>query len=311
MALIKGKQLADSTITSRELKLDSGTFDFSSVTLQANTPSNATDVANKSYVDSVTSGSDSSDFKESVFVATTGNLAASYSNKVLTASSNGALSIDGKSPSANQRVLVKDQTTQTQNGIYTVTTAGDGSNAFVLTRAADADSSSDLSTGALVFVETGTDNKSKRFALQSNSNGSSPTLDTNDLVFIQVSGASQIVAGAGLAKSGDTLSAALPKVDALTYSGAAITADDTDTTLDISSTPAGDSHVRITVNGVGIKLADGSKTSGDAFFSDGAGGARAIADIQANDSLFWNGDSTNYGSYSIDPDDVIEIFYNA
>ena len=61
--------------------------------------------------------------------ATTANLAGSYNNGngTITASSNGAISIDGVSLSVNDRVLVKDQTSQVENGFYKVTTVGSGS----------------------------------------------------------------------------------------------------------------------------------------------------------------------------------------
>ena len=104
------------------------------------------------------------DTKPSCRLATTANLSASYSNgtagvgATLTASSNGALSIDGVTPSASDRILVKDQSTAAQNGIYVVTTQGDGSNAFVLTRATPEDQPAELSGGSFVFVEEGTAN---------------------------------------------------------------------------------------------------------------------------------------------------------
>ena len=83
-------------------------------------------LVNKSYVDAVANGLD---VKKSVRVATTGNLAGSYNNGngTITASSNGAISIDGVSLSADDRVLVKDQTSQVENGFYKVTTVGSGS----------------------------------------------------------------------------------------------------------------------------------------------------------------------------------------
>ena len=58
----------------------------------------------------------------------------------------------------NDRVLVKDQSTAAQNGIYVVTTVGDGSTAFVLTRATPEDQPAELSGGSFVFVEEGTAN---------------------------------------------------------------------------------------------------------------------------------------------------------
>ena len=83
-------------------------------------------LVNKSYVDAVANGLD---VKASVKVVTTANLAGSTYNNgngTLTASSNGAISVDGVTLSVNDRVLVKDQTTQTQNGFYKVTATGSG-----------------------------------------------------------------------------------------------------------------------------------------------------------------------------------------
>ena len=63
-----------------------------------------------------------------------------YNNTgTITAGSNGAFSIDGVTPSQNDRILLKDQSTATQNGLYRVTTVGDGSTAYVLTRTPDGD----------------------------------------------------------------------------------------------------------------------------------------------------------------------------
>ena len=76
-------------------------------------------------------------------------------------------------------MLLKDQATSSQNGIYTVTTVGDGSNPFVLTRALDFNTSAEVGAGAFMFVEQGTANAGKSF-IQS---VSGPTLDTDALTF--------------------------------------------------------------------------------------------------------------------------------
>ena len=175
-------------------------------------------LVNKSYVDSVANGLD---VKASVKVATTANLAATYNNGngTLTASSNGAISVDGVTLSVNDRILVKDQTTQTQNGFYKVTATGSGGAAFVLTRTPDADAASELTGGAFTFVEEGTANADNGFVLTTNG---TPTLGTTNITFEQFSGAGQISAGAGLTKTGNTIDV-VGTADKITVSANALT----------------------------------------------------------------------------------------
>ena len=158
-------------------------------------------LVNKAYVDQVANGLD---VKASVRVATTANLSATYnnSNGTLTANANGAISIDGVSLSLNDRVLVKDQTTQTQNGFYKVTTVGSGSAAYVLTRTPDANEASEITGGAFTFVEEGTNNADNGYVATHNG---TPTLGTDNITFDQFSGAGQISAGDALSKTGNTI----------------------------------------------------------------------------------------------------------
>src|SRR5210317_563768 len=162
-------------------------------------------LANKAYVDQVAQGLDT---KPSVRAATTADLSATYSNgssgvgATLTAGSNGAIVIDGVSLSVDDRVLVKDQSTAAQNGIYRVTTQGDGSTAFVLTRATPEDQPEELTGGAFVFVEEGTANANNGYVF---THTGAPTFGTTSLDVAQFSGAGQINAGAALSKTGNQL----------------------------------------------------------------------------------------------------------
>lgn len=159
-------------------------------------------LATKEYVDSI---AQSLDIKGSVVAATTGALGATYNNGAgtLTANSNGAVGIDGQNLSLNDRVLVKNQSNGFENGIYTVTTVGSGGAPFVLTRATDTDTAAEITGGTFVFVEQGSVNADNGFVFTHNGE---PTLGTTDLSVSQFSGAGQITAGDGLAKSGNTLS---------------------------------------------------------------------------------------------------------
>ena len=162
-------------------------------------------LANKAYVDQVAQGLDT---KPSCRLATITDLSATYNNgtlgvgATLTASSNGALSVDSVTPSVADRILVKDQTDASENGIYVVTTIGDGSTAFVLTRATPEDQPSELTGGSFVFVEEGTIGSNNGYTF---THTGAPTFGTTDLDVSQFSGAGQITAGAALSKDGNTI----------------------------------------------------------------------------------------------------------
>ena len=145
-------------------------------------PASAQDAATKAYVDATRQGLD---VKDSVRVATTANITLS-----------GTQTIDGVSLAAGERVLVKNQSSGSENGIYLVVSGGAWS------RASDFDTSAKVSGGAFCFVEEGTSNADSGWVLTTDG---AITLDATALNFSQFSGAGNIEAGAGLTKSGNTL----------------------------------------------------------------------------------------------------------
>ena len=141
-------------------------------------------LVSKEYVDAVKVGLD---FKDSVRVASKANV---------TVSGPGA-AIECVTLSSGDRVLLKDQSTGSQNGIYIFNGA-----ASAMTRATDADADAEVTSGMFVFVEAGTVNADNGFVL---STDGTITVGSTALTFTQFSGAGQIVAGDGMTKSGNQL----------------------------------------------------------------------------------------------------------
>ena len=168
-------------------------------------PTSDLHAATKLYVDNVTAGLN---FHEAVHSSSVNNLAVIYNNgtsgvgATLTADTNRAFStIDGESVAVGQRVLIKDQTDQKQNGIYTLTTAGSVSVPWVLTRATDADNnpSGEMKTGDFTFVTNGTTNAGYGFV---NSSTASPiVIGTDNITYTAFNAAKTIVAGNGLTEA--------------------------------------------------------------------------------------------------------------
>ena len=164
-------------------------------------PVQSQDAATKNYVDSVAQGLDP---KASVLAATTGTLATasggtiSYSNGTLgvgaTLTTTGTFTtIDGVSiASVGARVLVKNETTQAWNGIYTYTSA------TVLTRSTDMDVWAEV-PNAFTFVETGTTNSDTGWVCTANQGG---TMGTTAITWTQFSGAGSYTAGNALSLTG-------------------------------------------------------------------------------------------------------------
>lgn len=162
-------------------------------------PVSANDAARKTDVDAAKQGLD---FKDSVRVVTDAALPAyTRTGDVITASANGALTVDGVAVAVNDRVLVKNGAAGADNGIYDVTATGSGVAAYVLTRSSDANTNAKVTTGMYSFVSEGTNNADSAFVLTTND---AITLNTTALTFAQFSGAGQITAGNGLTKTGNT-----------------------------------------------------------------------------------------------------------
>ena len=118
----------------------------------------------------------------------------------LTISGDTITAIDGVTLTVGDRIVIKDETTTANNGIYTYTST------TVLTRATDFDADSEVTGGAFFFAEEGTTNADNGFVL---TNDGAITVGTTALTFTQFSGAGQINAGAALTKSGNQIDVAV------------------------------------------------------------------------------------------------------
>lgn len=135
-------------------------------------------------------------WKTVVRLATAAALPAyTRSGNTITADANGALTVDGVAVVVGNRILLQNGAAGADNGIYIATAGGNGSNPYILDRAADFDSTGDVSGGAVVQVLTGTANAGLIFAC-----GGVANLNTSAITFNE-----QFAGGAGLTKTNGAL----------------------------------------------------------------------------------------------------------
>ena len=198
-------------------------------------PTDAAHIATKGYVDAARQGLD---VKQSVRVASTAPVA------IASALEAGDV-IDGVTLVAGDRVLLKDQTSASENGIYVAVASGAAS------RSSDANGTADtgeLKPGTFTFVEEGTNNSDKGFVVSTNG---TITIGSTAIAFTQFSGAGSFTAGDGLSQSGNTINVNV------TANRTAITSD----AIDIASTYVGQTSIT-TLGTIGTGVWNGSVVAG-------------------------------------------------
>lgn len=224
-------------------------------------PTAPQDAATKAYVDATIQGLD---VKLSVKAATTANITLSATQ-----------TIDGVALVANDRCLVKNQTLSQENGIYIVQSGA-------WTRATDNDSSTDYHGGCYTFVEQGTANADSGWVVTTDG---TITVGTTPVTWVQFSGAGQVIAGAGLLKTANTIDIQATNVSI------AVAADSIGVAFD--STAA---NVELGTNGIRIKRG----TSAQVMVANAAGDPVPVT---------MSGDATitNAGVISVNATNVLKV----
>jgi hypothetical protein len=114
----------------------------------------------------------------------------------------GAITLDGNTPIVGNRLLVKNQVSTFQNGIYTVTIVGTAGTVFVLTRSLDFNQQTDVLTGAATYVVGGTALAGTTWDVNS---ADSPVIGTDAITFVQSAGPGSVVQGNGITITGTSI----------------------------------------------------------------------------------------------------------
>ena len=238
-------------------------------------PQGAQDAVTKAYVDLTVQGLEPKQSVRAASVATIATLS-------------GPMTLDGVALVAGDRVLVKDQTTVAQNGLYVVA-------AGAWARSADADVWGEL-VSAYVFVESGTVNADMGYLATVDPGG---TLGTTAVTFVQFTGAGQILAGAGLTKSGNTLDVGAGTglavaADTVGLTGQALAVHNLATNGLVARTAAATVAARsIAVSGTGLAVANGDGVAANPTLSLAAALASVGALTPAADRIgYYTGAAT-------------------
>lgn len=281
------------------------------VLLKAN-PSSNLGAATKAYVDSVAGGIN---WKAAVRVKTVSILPAHTASgtgvgKTLTADANGAFpTIDSINLVANNRILVDTAGTSTgaDRGIYTLTTVGDGSNAWVLTRATDADQDAEVTQGMIMTICEGTDYANSQWLLNT---ANTITVDTTSLEFVlfsqvtETDGTNIGTAGVGIYKQKTGSNIELKKINA--GSSKVTVIDDTgNNEIDIDITES-----NITHNSIG-GLTTGDPHTQYSLHTGRIGGQSLIGGTVTGNNLTLESNSSNDGSIILGTANTENVTFNA
>lgn len=273
-----------------KLSLSGGTM-TGKITLDGD-PTQALHAASKEYVDNVASGILA---KPAVYAATTANLTATYNNgtdgvgSTLTATSNGAFPlVDGvqlTTSNGTRGILVKNQTNAEENGRYNLTTLGDGSNPWVLTRCGLCDTSDEI-PGMYVFVTDGDLNEGTGWVGYV-SDPDTFTIGIDDIVFFQFAGAGTVTAGTNIEVIGNQVSTVIdPEFTDITVTGNVDFTGATVTGLASLPSQSGNNGKYLTTDGSNASWATVNATPALDDLTDVTITSRAT-----NDVVYYNGTS--------------------
>jgi hypothetical protein len=271
-------------------------------------PVSALQLATKQYVDTIVSSG--VHFHEPVRVESPINLNATYNNgtagvgaTLTNAGTQVALVIDGVTMVVNDRVLIYQQTNQTQNGVYVVSNIGSGSTNWVLTRSADTDSygvagPDTLSEGSTFFVQQGATGAGETYTC--NTIGTI-VFGTTNITFAQISSAQIYSAGTGLTLTGTVFSITNTAVTPASYGSASSVAT---FTVNAQGQLTAAANASIAINGNQIT----SGTVGSSFISGSYTGITGVGTLTAGT---WNADAIQplYGGTGLTSYAVGDLLY--
>lgn len=294
----QGQLTAAASVPINAVALTTGTI--------STTPSNDIDITNKAYVDSVAQGLN---FHAACNYASVAAYTVNYYNgpanngvgaTLTNAGTNAAFSIDGvtmTSSNLNQRMLIKDMANAAYNGVYTLTVVGDGSTAWVLTRATDYDTSgtgtNEIDAGDFVYVLAGNTLANTSWVQQT----SLPIIvGTTSIIFTQFGAQISYTAGTGLTLAANQFSITNTAVTANSYGSASavgtftvnaqgqLTAAST-TNIAIAASQVTSGQLAVAQGGTGIA----SYAVGDLLYASGATTLSKLADVATGSVLVSGG----------------------